>query len=107
MASVRDSQKDLISVTVSDAPNGTTSNLWTGRLSGERKLMGGLVVAVLVCMSLVVALVVVSSTKYTKEEAGQQHASARADDEVCMTEGCIGRILKHGIDSSGSPLEQL
>ena len=97
MASVRDSQKDLISVTVSDAPNGATSGLWTKRLSGQRKLMGGLAVAVLVCVGLVVALVVVSTTKNNKGDAEMQ-ISARLDGDVCMTEGCIGRILKHGMN---------
>ena len=97
MASVRDSQKDLISVTVSDAPNGATSGLWTKRLSGQRKLMGGLAVAVLVCVGLVVALVVVSTTKNNKGDAERQ-ISARLDADVCMTEGCIGRILKHGMN---------
>jgi len=108
MASVRDSQKDLISVTVSDAPDGTMSNLWTGRMSSERKLMGGLVVALLVCMSLVVALVVVSSTNNNIEEMGQHtHASASAEAGVCMTDGCIGaaHMLLQNMNRTVDPCE--
>jgi len=108
MASVRDSQKDLISVTVSDAPDGTMSNLWTGRMSSERKLMGGLVVALLVCMSLVVALVVVSSTNNNIEEMGQhKHASASSEAGVCMTDGCIGaaHMLLQNMNRTVDPCE--
>ena len=89
MASVRDSQKDLISVTVSDAPNGAATGLWTKKLSGQRKLLGALTVALLVCVGLLVALVVVSVSKNKRVDVGKQ-ASARLDAEVCMTEGCIG-----------------
>jgi len=106
MASVRDSQKDLISVTVSDAPNGTTSNIWPSKISGQRKLLGALVVVGLVCISLVVALVVISTTKYAKEEVGQ-HASARTDADICMTEGCIGaaHMLLQNMNRTADPCE--
>jgi len=106
MASVRDSQKDLISVTVSDAPNGATSGLWTKRLSGQRKLMGGLAVAVLVCVGLVVALVVVSTTKNNKGDAERQ-ISARLDADVCMTEGCIGaaHMLLQNMNRTADPCD--
>eukprot|EP00090_Calanus_glacialis_P020602 TRINITY_DN3177_c0_g1_i1.p1 TRINITY_DN3177_c0_g1~~TRINITY_DN3177_c0_g1_i1.p1 ORF type:complete len:763 (-),score=121.64 TRINITY_DN3177_c0_g1_i1:74-2362(-) len=106
MASVRDSQKDLISVTVSDAPNGAASGLWTKRLSGQRKLMGGLAVTVLVCMGLVVALVVVSTTKNNKGEL-ERHTSAKLDADVCMTEGCIGaaHMLLQNMNRTADPCE--
>ena len=90
MASVRDSQKDLISVTVSDAPAGATTG-WTRPLAGQRRVVSGLAVTVLVCMGLVVALVVVTTTNNKTEVV----SSKQGGHDVCMTEGCIGRNTKY------------
>ena len=95
MASVRDSQKDLISVTVSDAPAGAATG-WTRPLAGQRRVVGGLAVTVLVCMGLLVALVVVTTTNNKTEVVSSKQevvSSRQGGHDVCMTEGCIGRII--------------
>ena len=92
--SVTDSQKDLVSVaTVSNSPSGTISSLWTKHSTTERKLVGGLVVALLVCLGLVVALIVISTTSVNtggQHDQNVEQAALVAESEVCMTQGCVG-----------------
>ena len=109
MGSVGDSQKDLISVTVSDSPSSGTINnnhnmepVFKVKSGNERRLLGALVVALLgkkdvkcrqliwlfpACAGLVIALVVVSS----KDGAKTGMADTFSNDNTCMTEGCIGK----------------
>jgi len=109
MASVRDSQKDLISVTVSDAPNGAGPGMWPNKLNGQRRLVGGLVVLSLICLGLVVALVVVSSNNTSSEKSSRHSStsSSQTSGEVCMTEGCIGaaHMLLQNMNRTADPCE--
>ena len=106
MASVRDSQKDLISVTVSDAPNGAGPSMWPNKLNGQRRLVGGLVVLSLICLGLVVALVVVSSNNTSSEKSSRHFSasSSQTSGEVCMTEGCIGKQKQRKLNNIGQQL---
>ena len=88
--SVTDSQKDLVSeATISSSPSGTISTLWTKHSTGEKKLVGALIAALLVCLGLLVALVVVSNSSASVNTSGHQ-AALIAESDVCMTQGCVG-----------------
>ena len=101
MASVRDSQKDLISVTVSDAPGGEGGGGAAGRGSGERRLLAGLVCAVLLAAALAVALIVVGGGA----GSGPESSGLNTADNICMTEGCIGaaHMILQNMNSSADP----
>jgi len=106
---VGDSQKDLISVQINESPagmNSMTGSLWKERSSVERRLVAGLVVALLASGGLLVALVVVSSSSSIRDTPTKEGLRAEEND-VCLTQGCIGaaNMLLENMNRTADPCE--
>jgi len=104
MASVRDSQKDLISETVSVGPgsNNNTQKMFIANNSNERKLCGAFLVSVLVSSALVIALIVVATSTNPESQARNSGSPA-----MCLTEGCIGtaHMILQNMNQSVDPCD--
>jgi len=105
MASVRDSQKDLISETVSVGPGSTNNNtqkMFISNNSKERKLCGAFLVSLLVSSALLVALIVVATSNKSVDQAKNSGSPA-----MCLTEGCIGtaHMILQNMNQSVDPCD--
>ena len=91
--SVTDSQKDLVSVeAISKTPSGAVSTLWTKQSTKERKLVAVIAAAILICLGLVVALVVVSSntSSFNIHDQTAHQSALTVEADICLTQGCVG-----------------
>ena len=80
--SVTDSQKDLVSVsTVTKSSDEESKNLWSTKTFREKLLLVIIATLVLLCLTLVIALIFVGSQGDSNDVA-----------EVCITEGCVGEL---------------
>ena len=109
---ITDSRKDLVSVTSESPPGGVgvggdvgvqgvqgggggEANLWTKHTPKEQKLLLVAAIPTILSLVLIICLLSVISSNVNQDKSVQhshQHAALLGGEDVCLTEGCVGRL---------------